>query len=35
MLTMLNISGAFPAEAWEKRQEKKRARLARKAMANA
>ena len=35
MLTMLNIAGAFPAEAWEKRQEKKRARLARKAMANA
>ena len=35
MLTMLNIAGAFPAEAWEKRQKKKQARLAKKAVANA
>ena len=34
MLTMLNVAGAFPAEAWEKRQKKKQARMARKAMAN-
>ncbi len=35
MLTMLNIAGAFPAEAWEKRQKKKQPRLAEKAAANA
>ena len=35
MLTMLNIAGAFPAEAWEKRQKKKQPRMAEKAAANA
>ena len=35
MLTMLNIAGAFPAEAWEKRQKKKQPLLAEKAAANA
>ncbi len=34
MLTMLNIAGAFPAEAWEKRQKKKQLRMAGKAIAN-
>ena len=35
MLTMLNISGAFPEEAWEKRQTKKQRRAASRAAANA
>ncbi len=35
MLTMLNIAGAFPEEAWEKRQTKKQLRAANKAAANA
>ena len=35
MLTMLNISGAFPQEAWERRQTKKQRRAASKAAANA
>ena len=35
MLTMLNVSGAFPQEAWEKRQQKKAIRKQRAAMANA
>ncbi len=34
MLTMLNIAGAFPEEAWAKRQEKKRLRQMKKAAAN-
>lgn len=34
MLTMLNIAGAFPEEAWEKRQEKKRLKQMKKAAAN-
>ncbi len=34
MLTMLNIAGAFPEEAWEKRQKKKQLRMAKKAVAN-
>lgn len=34
MLTMLNIAGAFPEEAWEKRQEKKRLKKMKKAAAN-
>jgi len=35
MLTMLNISGAFPQEAWEKRQRKKEIRKQRAALAKA
>ena len=35
MLTMLNVSGAFPQEAWEKRQAKKAVRRQRAAMAKA
>ena len=35
MLTMLNVSGSFPQEAWEKRQEKKAIRKQRAAMARA
>ena len=35
MLTMLNVSGAFPQEAWEKRQAKKEARRQRAAAAEA
>ena len=35
MLTMLNVSGAFPQEAWEKRQAKKEARRRRAAAAKA
>lgn len=34
MLTMLNIAGAFPEEAWEKRQEKKRLKQMKKAAVN-
>ena len=34
MLTMLNIAGAFPEEAWAKRQEKKRLRQMKKAAVN-
>ena len=34
MLTMLNIAGAFPEEAWEKRQQKRRLRAAKHAPAN-
>ena len=34
MLTMLNIAGAFPEEAWQKRQEKKRLKQMKKAAAN-
>ena len=35
MLTMLNVSGSFPQEAWERRQEKKAVRRQRAAMAKA
>ena len=35
MLTMLNIAGAFPEEAWEKRRRKKELRAAKRATANA
>ena len=35
MLTMLNVSGAFPQEAWEKRQKKKEIRKQRAALAKA
>ena len=35
MLTMLNVAGAFPQEAWEKRQKKKEARKAARALAGA
>ena len=35
MLTMLNVAGAFPQEAWEKRQKKKQARKAKGALAGA
>ena len=35
MLTMLNIAGAFPEEAWEKRRKKKELRAAKRAAANA
>ena len=35
MLTMLNVAGAFPLEAWEKRQKKKQARKAKRALAGA
>ncbi len=35
MLTMLNVSGAFPQEAWEKRQQKKAIRKQRAALAKA
>ena len=34
MLTMLNIAGAFPEEAWEKRRNKKQLRAAKRAAAN-
>ena len=34
MLTMLNIAGAFPEEAWQKRQEKKHLKQMKKAAAN-